>query len=83
MIVLRVTPESNVNVKKRCFKSDRLDYFFSKVYYCGDKVDVYDVKDKKRKQLEISEVSSYQHRIVINERKFYICSFRFVRQKVG
>lgn len=83
MFVLKVTPESNVNVKKRCFKSDRLDYFFSKVYYQGDKVDVYDMKDKKRKQLEIAEISNCQHRIMINERRFYICSIHSVRQRVG
>jgi hypothetical protein len=83
MFVLKVTPESNVNVKKRCFRSDRLDFFFSKVYYHGDKIDVYDLKDKIRKKLEISEISNCQHRIVINERRFYICSISPVRQKVG
>ena len=74
MMVLKVTPVSNVLIGKRCFKSERTDMFFSKVVGEGAKVDVFDISDRKRKALAVNEINKRNHRMIINDKKYFICS---------
>lgn len=76
MMVIRVTPIRNVLIGKRCYKSDRADLFFNKVVDECSKVDVYDVTDRKKKELAVNEISKRNHRIIINDKKFFICSIK-------
>jgi hypothetical protein len=73
MVIFTVTPVSNVLINRRCFKSENLENFFSKVFDEEAMIDVYDVTDKKQKALYVSEINIGRHRIVINDRKFFIC----------
>lgn len=74
MIVLRVTPVRNVLIGKRCYKSERPDMFFTKVVEEGSKIDLYDVSDRKNKTLNVSEINKRNHRMIINDKKYFICS---------
>lgn len=81
MYVLRVTPVRNVLIGKRCFKSERPDMFFNKVVEDGSKLEVYDVSDRKKKALEITEINKRNHRMIINDKKYFICSISYVGDK--
>ncbi len=81
MYVLRVTPVRNVLIGKRCFKSERPDMFFNKIVEAGSKVEVYDVSDRKIKTLNISEINKRNHRMIINEKKYFICSISDAGEK--
>ena len=74
MMILKVTPIRNVLVGKRCFKSDREDMFFNKVVGEGSKIYVYDVSDRKQKEMSVSEINKRNHRMIINDKKYFICS---------
>jgi hypothetical protein len=74
MIIVKVTPVGNVLINKRCFKSMNLELFYNKVIYDGEKVIVYDVKDRKSKSVEAGEINTKIHRMIINDKKFFICS---------
>ncbi|HEX3028288.1 MAG TPA: hypothetical protein VHT34_03050 [Clostridia bacterium] len=76
MVVMKVTPVKNVLISKRCYKSESTDLFFNKVVNDDTKVSVYDVSDRKQKVLAISDINIRNHRMVINDRKFFICSIR-------
>ena len=76
LTILKVTPVSNVLIGKCCFKSDKAEKFISKVIKDGSKIDVYDVSDRKMKTLWVTELSARYHRIVINNKKYFICSVR-------
>jgi hypothetical protein len=74
MMILRVTPIRNVLIGKCCFRSDRPDMFFNKVMVEGSKIDVFDVSDRKQKTLEMTEINKRNHRMIINDKKYFICS---------
>ncbi|HEX9059016.1 MAG TPA: hypothetical protein VF941_02460 [Clostridia bacterium] len=74
MMVLRVTPVRNVLIGKCCFKSERADMFFSKVVGDNSTVDVFDVSDRKLKALHVTEISKRNHRMIINGKRYFICS---------
>lgn len=76
MVILNVTPVRNVLISKGCFKSERMDMFFNKVFSGNDKIDVYDVTDRKSKTIFVSQIIKRKHRIIINGKKFFICSIR-------
>jgi len=73
MMIFTVTPVSNVLINKRCFKSENLEYFFNKIFDEGSEIEVYDVVDKKQKLVHVCEINTGKHRIVINNKRFYIC----------
>ncbi|WP_010244142.1 hypothetical protein [Acetivibrio cellulolyticus] len=81
MFVLRVTPVRNVLIGKRCFKSEKPDMFFNKVVEYGAKVEVYDVSDRKNKTLNVSEINKRNHRMIINDKKYFICSISDAGEK--
>lgn len=81
MFVLRVTPVRNVLIGKRCFKSEKPDMFFNKVIDAGSKLEVYDVSDRKNKILEVTEINKRNHRMVINDKKYFICSISDAGEK--
>lgn len=74
MVVLKVTPVRNVLIGKGCIKSESADMFFNKVIGDGSKVAVYDVSDRKQKVLCVNEINKRNHRMVINDKKYFICS---------
>lgn len=74
MVVLKVTPVRNVLIGKRCFKSEKADMFFNKVIGEGSKIDVFDVSDRKQKALAVTEINKRNHRMIINDKKYFICS---------
>ena len=74
MIIMKVTPVGNVLINKRQFKSANLELFYNKVIYDGEKIFVYDVKDRKFKYIIADEIDSRIHRMIINNKKFFICS---------
>lgn len=74
MTVLKITPVRNVLIGKRCFKSERADMFFSKVFGEGSNIDVFDVSDRKQKSLLVTEINKRNHRIIINDKRYFICS---------
>lgn len=74
MMVLKVTPVRNVLISKRCFRSERADLFFSKVVKEGSNLDVFDISDRKQKVLPLTEINKRNHRIIINGKKYFICS---------
>lgn len=74
MMVLKVTPVRNVVISRRCFKSENADMFFSKVIGEGMKVEVFDVSDRKRKVLAAAEINKRNHRMIINNKRYFICS---------
>ncbi len=74
MLVLKVTPVRNVLIGKRCFKSERTDMFFNKIVSEGTKIDVFDVSDRKQKELYASEIIKKNHRMIINNKRYFICS---------
>lgn len=74
MIVLKVTPVRNVLISKRCYRSEKTDLFFSKVFAECAKVEVFDISDRKQKALPVNEINNRYHRIVINDKKYFICS---------
>jgi len=74
VFVLRVTPVRNVLIGKRCFKSERPDMFFAKVIEGGSELEVYDVSDRKKKTLDVSEINKRNHRMIINDKRYFICS---------
>lgn len=74
MTILKVTPVRNVLIGKRCFKSDRPDMFFNKIIGEGARVDVFDVSDRKQKLVEPTELSKKNHRMIINNKRYFICS---------
>ncbi|OPZ91831.1 MAG: hypothetical protein BWY74_01829 [Firmicutes bacterium ADurb.Bin419] len=81
MYVLRVTPVRNVLIGKRCFKSEKPDMFFNKVVEAGSKLEVYDVSDRKIKILDVSGINKRNHRMIINEKKYFICSISDAGEK--
>jgi hypothetical protein len=74
MMILKVTPVRNVLIGKRCFKSERPDMFFNKVFGEDSKVDVFDVSDRKQKALSVTEINKRNHRMIINNKRYFICS---------
>lgn len=74
MMVLKVTPIRNVLIGKRCFKSERPDMFFNKVIGEGSEIDVFDVSDRKQKVLAVTEINKRNHRMIINNKRYFICS---------
>jgi len=74
MVLLKVTPIRNVLIGKRCFKSERADMFFNKVFYDDSNVDVFDVSDGKQKALPVNQISKRNHRMLINNKRYFICS---------
>lgn len=74
MMILKVTPVRNVLIGKRCFKSERPDMFFNKVMYEDSRIDVFDVSDRKQKVVAITEINKRNHRMIINNKKYFICS---------
>ncbi len=74
MLILKVTPVRNVSIDKRCFKSERPDMFFSKVIGDGATIDVFDVSDRKQKVLAVTEINRRNHRMIINNKRYFICS---------
>lgn len=81
MFVLKVTPVRNVLIGKRCYKSERPDMFFSKVIEDGSKIEVYDVSDRKNKALKVTEINKRNHRMIINNKRYFICSIEYVEDK--
>jgi hypothetical protein len=81
MFVLRVTPIRNVLIGKRCYKSEKPDMFFNKVVETGSKIEVYDVSDRKVKMLNVSEINKRNHRMVINDKRYFICSISDAGEK--
>lgn len=73
-MVLKVTPVRNVLIGKHCLKSESADMFFNKVVSEGSKIEVYDVSDRKQKELFVNEINKRYHRIIINGKKYFICS---------
>lgn len=69
-----MTPVRNVLIGKRCFKSEKADMFFHKVIGKGSTIDVYDVSDRKQKSLYVDEINRRNHRMIINNKKYFICS---------
>lgn len=76
MIILMVTPVRNVLIGKRCLRSEKPDMFFSKVVGEGAKIEVFDVSDRKQKALSVSEINKRYHRMIINNKKYFICSIK-------
>ncbi|MCX7709707.1 MAG: hypothetical protein N2484_07630 [Clostridia bacterium] len=74
MMVLKVTPVRNVLIGKRCFKSEKSDLFFNKVVGEGTKIEVFDVSDRKQKVLSLTELNKRNHRMIINGKRYFICS---------
>ena len=74
MMILMVTPVRNVSIGKYCLRSERPDMFFSKVISEGMKVEVFDVSDRKRKVLAVPEINKRNHRMIINNKRYFICS---------
>ncbi|HOV28202.1 MAG TPA: hypothetical protein PK566_17835 [Pseudobacteroides sp.] len=74
MTVLKVTPVRNVLISKGCFKSEREDMFYNKVVQDGAKVEVFDVSDRKQKELTVNELNKRKHRMIINNKRYFICS---------
>lgn len=48
--------------------------FFNKVMGEGSKIDVFDVSDRKQKVLAVAEINKRNHRMIINNKKYFICS---------
>lgn len=76
MMVLKVTPVRNVMIGKRCFKSENADMFFCKVVSEDSKIIVFDVSDRKQKELHVTEINKRNHRMIINDKKYFICSVK-------
>lgn len=74
MLILKVTPVRNVLIGKRCFKSEKPDMFFNKILGEDSSIDVFDVSDRKQKVLAITEINKRYHRMIINNKKYFICS---------
>lgn len=74
MFIMKVTPVRNVQIGKRCVKSLSADLFFNKVFYEDSKIDVFDVSDRKMKSLSVNEIKKMNHRMIINDKKYFICS---------
>lgn len=74
MMILKVTPVRNVLIGQGRLKSERADMFFSKVVRKDSKIDVYDVSDRKMKELSVDEINKRNHRMIINDKKYFICS---------
>ncbi|AEV69850.1 hypothetical protein Clocl_3351 [Acetivibrio clariflavus DSM 19732] len=81
MFILRVTPARNVLIGKQCYKSDRPDMFFSKIVEDCTKIEVYDVSDRKKKLLNVSEINRRNHRMIINGKRYFICSITDIGDK--
>jgi len=81
VFILRVTPVRNVLIGKRCYKSDSPEMFFSKVVEEHSNIEVYDVSDRKKKVLNISEINKRNHRMIINGKRYYICTISDVDDK--
>ena len=80
MMILKVTPVRNVLISRRRFRSEREDMFFSKVVGEGAKIEVFDVSDRKLKTLSVIEINKKNHRMVINDKKYFICSINTERR---
>lgn len=76
MVILMVTPVRNVVIGRNCLRSEKPDMFFSKVVGEGAKIEVFDVSDRKQKALSVSEINKRNHRMIINNKKYYICSIK-------
>ncbi|MDP4181878.1 MAG: hypothetical protein Q8942_12385 [Bacillota bacterium] len=74
MVVLKVTPVRNVLIGKGCYKSERTDMFYNKVVNDGSKVEVFDVSDRRHKALLVSQLNKRNHRMLINNKRYFICS---------
>lgn len=73
-MILQVTPIKNVLIAKRCFRSESTNMFINKIVGEGTKIDVFDVSDRKQKTLAVHEINKRNHRMLINEKKYFICS---------
>ncbi len=76
MTILMVTPVRNVVIGKQCLRSEKPDMFFSKVFGEGAKIEVFDISDRKRKALAATEINKRNHRMIINNKKYFICSIK-------
>jgi len=74
MMVLKVTPVRNVLIGKRCFKSKRADMLFNKDFGDSACIEVFDVSDRKQKLLLAAEINKRNHRMIINDKRYFICS---------
>ncbi|MCX7748137.1 MAG: hypothetical protein N2645_14815 [Clostridia bacterium] len=74
MFMVKVTPVRNVLINERRYKSNKSEFFFNKVIDDQSLVQVYDVKERMHKLLNISEINAIKHRMVINDKRFFICS---------
>ena len=74
MMVLKVTPVRNVLIGKCCFRSEKPDMFYNKVVSEGSRINVFDISDRKQKALAVTEINKRNHRMIINNKKFFICS---------
>lgn len=80
MLIVKVTPIGNVVISKKCFKSENIELFYNKVIEDDSKVNVYDIKDKMIKLINPFEINSRIHRMLINNKKFFICSMTEYRR---
>ncbi len=76
MVILMVTPVRNVLIGKHCLRSDKPDMFFSKVVGDGAMIEVFDISDRKQKALTVTEINKRNHRMIINNKKYFICSIK-------
>ncbi|MCX7746925.1 MAG: hypothetical protein N2645_08545 [Clostridia bacterium] len=74
MMILKVTPVRNVLIGKASFKSERPDMFFNKVVGEDSTVNIYDVSERKQKVLNVTEINKRNHRMIINDKRYFICS---------
>ena len=74
MMFLKITPVRNVLISKCCFRSERPDMFYNKIVSEGSRIDVFDVSDRKLKALAVTEINKRNHRMIINNKKYFICS---------
>jgi hypothetical protein len=74
MIILKVTPVRNVLIGKKCFKSERPDMFINKVIDQDTKLEIFDVSSRKLKTVNSNEINKRYHRMIINNKKYFICS---------
>lgn len=73
-MILKVTPVRNVLIGQGRLKSEGADMFFNKVVGEGVKVEVFDVTDRKQKALPVAEINKRNHRMIINDKRYFICS---------
>jgi hypothetical protein len=76
MRIFTVTPERNVLINRNCFRSENPDLFFSKVVSDDTLIEIYDTLEKKNRTVFLKELNIKKHRLMINNKRFYICAVR-------